>query len=206
MLIRPVERGFEPVLTPSARFQHAPSCAVFVLGAGGVNTNPDYPMTLRVSPWFWRRLLEGSRLHRLLPQSRLIVSLPGESPVEAKEGFIGEVAELFGLDRDRIVIITEALTTADEARLANDHLSDDEPCFLVTEALHMRRAQQIFEDAGIAVTPAPCGFSKPENPDDPITILDFVPSAGNLGATRGGIHEALGYLWQKITPGREREE
>jgi uncharacterized SAM-binding protein YcdF (DUF218 family) len=58
---------------------------------------------------------------------------------------------------------------------------------LVTHAWHMPRAVAAFEEAGLAVTPAPMGYVLPVQSD----LLEWLPSAHGLQASRQVLRECL---------------
>ena len=68
--------------------------------------------------------------------------------------------------------------------------------YLVTHAWHMPRAVRIFEQAGLAVTPAPSMFSSAESGD--AALLDWLPSAGALKKACLALHEKLGLWWYQV--------
>ena len=59
---------------------------------------------------------------------------------------------------------------------------------LVTQAWHMPRAQQAFERAGFTVTPAPTGFTLPQQRN----LLEWLPTAHGLQSSREVLREWLG--------------
>ena len=62
---------------------------------------------------------------------------------------------------------------------------------LVTSALHMPRARNLFAKAGLNVIPAPTDF---EVIDMPLDILRVLPDAGALEGSAKAFKELLGYL------------
>lgn len=64
---------------------------------------------------------------------------------------------------------------------------------LVTHALHMRRAQRMFEDRGLEVIPAPTGFST----HPPLEWRDFLPSAAGRKLAKPALHEIFGLAWYR---------
>lgn len=62
---------------------------------------------------------------------------------------------------------------------------------LVTHAWHMPRAARSFEQAGIAVSPAPTLFHR-----EPPTPLDFLPKS--YSGARYAIHEWVGFVWYRL--------
>ena len=66
--------------------------------------------------------------------------------------------------------------------------------YLVTHAWHMRRARMAFESAGLAVIPAPTGYSGPL----PLRPIEFMPSAGGLERSWLYMHEIAGLAWYRL--------
>ncbi|MCL6416718.1 YdcF family protein [Aestuariirhabdus sp. Z084] len=67
---------------------------------------------------------------------------------------------------------------------------------LVTHALHMPRAQYVFEKAGFEVVAAPLGYH-PLNTELPVAAL-WLPSVRSLLLSRDALHEWLGMLWYRL--------
>ena len=65
---------------------------------------------------------------------------------------------------------------------------------LVTQAWHMPRAQQAFERAGFDVTPAPTGFTLPQQR----SLLEWLPAARGLQSSRDVLREWLGLLLARL--------
>ena len=79
--------------------------------------------------------------------------------------------------------------TAQEAQAVAEMLSQKAEVLLVTSAFHMPRAQALFQDAGLDVTPWPVDFRASANK---VTPMDFIPSAGGLSGTSAALREFLG--------------
>lgn len=69
--------------------------------------------------------------------------------------------------------------------------------FLVTDAMHMPRAKNIFLSTGLIVIPAPTGF----HAQNALQPHDFLPTAGALKDSHYAMHEWLGLLWYRIRHG-----
>ena len=67
---------------------------------------------------------------------------------------------------------------------------------LVTSAYHIYRAKRLFEKQGFQVTPYKVDYKLAGN--STVTILDFLPSAGNLKLAETGVREILGRLFYLI--------
>lgn len=209
--LRALEPDYPPVLHPVRRLEEvgggsrAEGAWTVVLGTG-YNPNPDYPFTLQAGPVFWGRLLEGARISRALPDGRVLVFVSGAGSPARKRRFIRQAAELVGLDPDRIKMMAQARSTAEEARLAEE-IVGAEPFFLVSEALHLRRAVEEFRHRDLRPIPAPCGYAAPAGGSYP--VLEWLPSSGNLGRARRAVHEVLGRTWgwlRGTVTGRAKEE
>ena len=79
--------------------------------------------------------------------------------------------------------------TAQEAQAVAEMLENGRKIILVTSAFHMPRAQALFQDAGLDVTPWPVDFRASANKT---TLMDFIPSAGGLSGTSAALREFLG--------------
>ena len=79
--------------------------------------------------------------------------------------------------------------TAQEAQAVAEMLDPKAKVILVTSAFHMPRAQALFQDAGLDVTPWPVDFRASANK---VTPMDFIPSAGGLSGTSAALREFLG--------------
>ena len=75
-------------------------------------------------------------------------------------------------------------------------ISPSKRIILVTSAYHMYRAKKLFEKQGFEVIPLKVDFKTAGK--SAITIMDFLPSAGNLAMTEGGIRELLGRIFYLI--------
>jgi uncharacterized SAM-binding protein YcdF (DUF218 family) len=75
--------------------------------------------------------------------------------------------------------------------LAREHIHS---IILVTRALHMRRAQRMFEDRGLEVIPAPTDFST----HPPLEWRDFLPSTEGRKQTASALHEIFGLAWYRL--------
>ena len=197
-LTRAVERGIAPCLDPAHVLHEArPDRSeadgpvyVVVLGTG-FNPVAHYPRNLQVDPGFWSRLSEGVRVHRLLPGSRLVVSLPGEATLAEKEAFLRDVCGTLGVDLASTQLVADARTTADEARLVAE-VAGQTPVFVVSSGLYLRRQTATFLAAGLDAFPAPSALSAPDFAYPSFTILALFPSPENLLMSKRAIRELVG--------------
>jgi len=165
---------------------------VVVLG-GGQRWRPGIPVSSAPEPSSLYRITEGVRLHRGLPQSRLMFSggPPDQTMSTARAG--AQLAEALGVDRANIVIEERPMSTAEEARLARVTLGNA-PFLLVTSAIHMPRAMMLFEREGLHPIPAPTEHHNNGRPG-------LLPSPVRLADANAVAHELLGMAWARIRPG-----
>ena len=147
------------------------------------------PVTGALDPDGLARIVEGVRLARSRPGSRLLVSggaPPGFAP--SALGFAQMAADL-GIERSSVVIMDRALDTSQEARDVAALLGHA-PFILVTSAFHMPRAMRLMHRAGADPVPAPTGQSlyAPPATDG----LGLVPGSRGLRKTEAALHEYLG--------------
>lgn len=193
-LIKNLESESQPLdVTAFKRFYH-----ILVLGGGH---NPDSSSLLehQLNNSSLRRVLEGVRLYRSNPNSKLIMS--GESlklghPSQAE--IQAHVAKTMGIDNDSIISISEPKNTEEEAFFYKRNFeSAKTPIVLVSKALHLRRATFIFARMGFEVYAAPAYFAhKDYNP----TLLWFLFPNFQLILSFGEyLKEVVGYYFLLIT-------
>ena len=171
---------------------------IVVLGTG-FNPDPEMPANSQVSSTFHARLLEGVRIYRNHPGSRLMISVAGQATAEKKVRFIEQMIELLQLDPSRVSMISEAKSTADEADEVV-RLRKNEQVVVVSSAGHMLRAIEIFADKGLDPIPAPSEFWFPRagSPGDQIWPR-WVPSANGINSNHQWLYETAASLWHKIS-------
>jgi uncharacterized SAM-binding protein YcdF (DUF218 family) len=166
-----------------------------VVLASGVAGDPTLPIQLQISHYSRVRLMEGIRLHRLLPGSKIILTggLGFDGPPESTT--LSRVAEELGVAKSDMVLEVESRNTKDHPLYVR-HIVKEEPFILVTSAFHMPRAMKLFVKQGLAPIPAPAGpwkpakeFWSPEN---------LFPTASGLRLAELAYHEYMGLTWAWI--------
>ncbi len=142
------------------------------------------------------RLRYGARLHRRLGLPILVTGGTlnpdrrplGELMAETLEDDFGLVA------RWREI---ESRNTYENAVLSSRMLqrAGIGSVYLVTHALHMKRAREVFAATGLDVIPAPVGVHDPKRRWAP---EDFIPSAHGLAGSTAAIYELLGRVWYRF--------
>ncbi|MFK7807954.1 MAG: ElyC/SanA/YdcF family protein [Saprospiraceae bacterium] len=171
---------------------------VLVLG-GGFTNDTSLPPNSRLASNSLTRVVEGIRVHRLLPNSKLIFS------GKAKKGEIS-IAETMratalslGVDSTDILMMTEPSTTAKEADYyLENHHNDSTQLIIATSALHMPRAMLTFEKRGIEAIPAPTNHTgKGRLARSSEGWWGF--SSGNMRKIEKALREMLAIRYEKMT-------
>jgi uncharacterized SAM-binding protein YcdF (DUF218 family) len=189
LLLGTLEFTYPPVHDPKDLGTKVRWVAVLAAGYSG---EPDLPVTSRPSATSLARLLEGIRLHRLLPGSKLVVS------VETHPSSVRDAAELIqalGVAKDQAVLVPGASDTHDEADLFHETIGA-EPFLLVTSASHLPRAVAIFQARGMNPLPAPTHYLI--RPSEMYQNW-FPPSARAMERTERAVYEYLGFTWRLIS-------
>ncbi|WP_417910145.1 YdcF family protein [Candidatus Electronema sp. PJ] len=168
---------------------------VVVLGSSHIS-DPGVPETGQLGTASLYRLFEGIRLHRELPESWLVVSGGvNQEDSLANAVVVGRTARQLGVDGGRLVIEDRPRDTVEEARFLKPLLKDA-PFVLVTSAAHMRRAMQVFQDAGLKPLAAPTDFILKDQ--QRLSSSNLLPSCFNLQLSQQVMYEWLGSLWSCV--------
>jgi uncharacterized SAM-binding protein YcdF (DUF218 family) len=187
LLLWPLERSYAPIPVSSIRKDIR---TVVVLG-GGAKENRSLTPEDRLSDASLKRLLEGIRICRHLPEARLILSggdYHGATPVA---GIMNEVAMDHGVAPSRLVLEESSRDTREQARLLSIILGPA-PFYLVTSANHMPRSMALFRKVATRPVAAPTDFPALW---EPFRVTTLFPQAGALGKTESAFYEYLGLLW-----------
>ncbi|ETW96345.1 MAG: hypothetical protein ETSY1_26960 [Candidatus Entotheonella factor] len=197
-----LERQSLPLYTavPATVPANLPEATWILVLSSGHTIDTSLPATSQLSLQSLARLVEGIRLHRLLPNSKLLLSggivMNGRSNGEV----MAVAAQELGVSKEAIVVGPLALDTPQEAAQLHNILGDA-PFVLVTSALHMQRSAALFTKLGMQPVPSPAAYvTKDVDQDDetPPAPGNFFPQAHMLDASTRGVHEYLGTLWAKL--------
>ncbi len=174
------------------RLQKQEHVRVLVLGGGHANA-PGLPPNDQLSNIALGRLVEGIRLYRQLPGSKLVCSgYSGSSRIPQAE-VMAQTAVLLGVPpADTLMIKTPAHTEA-ESLDYTARFGKETPFILVTDALHMPRAMFWFRQAGQHPIPAPTNHSI--KPDPERRSFLFKPSIRKIDMTDRLLHEWAGTIY-----------
>lgn len=190
-LLKPLETRYPPMMNPSS---HKDVRWVVVLGGGHISDS-RLPTTSQLTDSSLVRLVEGIRLYRMLPGSRLILSGGGAFDPVPNAELMAEVARSVGVREEDMVLETDSRDTEDEARLIK-HIVKGDDFFLVTSASHMPRSIRLFRSVGTNPIPAPTGHRARQG--ERVGPGVFFPSARSLVKTQKAMHEYMGLVWAKI--------
>jgi len=164
---------------------------VVVLGNAHVS-DPGLPESAKVSSASLYRLVEGIRIYRQLPGTRLIISGGINLDPVANAVMVSCIAQQIGINRQEIIVEDRPRDTFEEAELLQPLLGKA-PFVLVSSAAHMPRAIRLFQHFDMSPLPAPTDFILKDRPHAAIDTL--LPSCGNLEISKRVIYEWLGEVW-----------
>jgi uncharacterized SAM-binding protein YcdF (DUF218 family) len=195
-LVTPLERAYPALLHPEAlsRQGQNPGSApvwIVVLG-GGHNSDPQLPPNSQISQAALGRVVEGVRLYRAIPGSKLLVSGGGAFDPVPEARVMAEIALSLGVKSQDLILENASRDTADQAAIIAAMLHG-QPIILVTSAAHMPRAMALFAKRGIHPIPALADYlyRVPQGTGPG----KYFPNAGSLGQTETALHEYLGLAW-----------
>jgi uncharacterized SAM-binding protein YcdF (DUF218 family) len=144
------------------------------------------------------RLEAGIELWQLKKASYLIFTggrIPWENQSEVEGAALRRIAVARGVPADKILVTGEVGHTDDEAHAVAAMIRERgwSKIILVTTAWHMPRAARLFRKAGVDIVPFPVDYRF--DPQSPLTILDFLPSAHGLANTELALREIYGHLF-----------
>ena len=194
MLISTLENKYKPLLDISS-FKKDSLIYIMVLG-GGHTFNEELPSNNQLAGNALGRLVEGIRLHRLLSNSKLIVSgWAGSQPITQAE-VMANTAILLGVDSADIYLLKKPTTTHEESKEYAKRFSNTQKLILITDAAHLPRAMKLFHKQGINPIPSPTNhiFKKRNT----FRFIECLPSASNISKFEYATHEYIGMLWSYI--------
>lgn len=191
LLVSHLENQFE-VASPNELNDFNHPVDILVLG-GGHSNDERLPSTNQLSEVALTRLVEGIRLHRQLPNSRLITSgAVGEEGIPQAE-VLKRAAILLGVEEKNIQTQTLPKNTWAEATEYKRIFGDSAQLILVTSATHMPRAVKLFRKAGLTPIAAPTNHlikkGKHRNP------WLWMPSSKHINKLECAVHEYVGMVW-----------
>jgi uncharacterized SAM-binding protein YcdF (DUF218 family) len=194
-LLTPLESRYPPLLNPeSVSWGQTDSTSpkwIVVLGGGHVS-DPRLPANSQISTVALGRVVEGVRLYKAIPGSKLLLSGGAVFDPVPEAELMAQIAGLLGVKPQDILLEKDSRDTADEAELIAKIVGKGR-FILVTSAVHMPRSMALFRKRGMQPIPAPTDFlvreGRGSGPDS------FFPGAGILWEDQAAVHEYLGLVW-----------
>lgn len=191
-LIKPLESRYPAMLQVD---QSAGIKWVVVLGYG-VSPDKRLPPNSQLCSGALARLVEGIRLHKALPETRIILSGAPPSQGVSEAEAMARSAMFLGVDRQKLVLDSTSKDTEDQARLIKQMVGSDR-FILVTSAFHMPRSVALAQKQGLHPIPAPADHTIREGTGT-ISPGALFPSSGSIAAIELAVHEYLGIAWAKM--------
>lgn len=168
---------------------------IIVLG-GGHGFDDRLPANSLLSDNARGRLMEGIRLHRQLPNSKLILSGFSSSGGTTQAEMLQKSAVSMGVDKTNTILQKEPGNTYEEAEIYTETYDNTYPVILVTNAAHMQRAMNVFLHFGADPLASPTNYRLKGSRK---YIWAGLPSMSNIENLRVGINEYVGILWYRLT-------
>jgi uncharacterized SAM-binding protein YcdF (DUF218 family) len=195
-LLTPLERRYPAVLHPEkiswgGHPVEASPRWIVVLG-GSHLSDPRLPPNSQISGAALGRVVEGVRLYKAIPGSKLLLSggIVFDPVPEAQ--VMARIAVLLGAKPQDIVLEPDSRDTAEEAAIIAKMIGR-EKFILVTSAIHMPRAMALFKKCGMRPIPAPTDYL--DRQPQGFSPGAFFPRATYLGQVETAVHEYLGLAW-----------
>jgi uncharacterized SAM-binding protein YcdF (DUF218 family) len=194
-LLLPLEQRYPALLHPETVSWGPNSSAspkwIVVLGGGHVS-DPRLPANSQISAAALRRVVEGVRLYKAVPGSKLLLSGGVVFDPVPEAEVMAQIAVLLGVKSQDIMLESDSRDTADEAKIIASMIGR-EKIILVTSAAHMPRSMALFRRRGLDPIPAPTDFGTSAIPS--FGPARFAPGVESLGQTQVALHEYLGLAW-----------
>ena len=194
LLQRPFEFASPPLDSKAIQDLPREDSVIVILGGGTTLGAIEYPDHETLSPMSLLRSRYGVRLARStgLPLGVSSGKSAGAKISEAKlmRNFIeNEMRQPVLFSEEKSLDTRQsALYVAKRLQTLKIH-----SVVLVTDALHMPRAQRAFESAGLRVIPASMNFHSTA----PRDVMDFLPSIFGMSLTQAAAYELLGQIWYR---------
>lgn len=193
LLVKNLESKYEPIdLTKidTSKMYH-----IFVLG-GGHTIASHLPASDQLEKGSLARLIEGIRIYRLLPHSKIICSGQSTNSAISQAQLVAQTALDLGVNKNDLLLFHTTSNTLDEARQYKDSLyAPNINVVLVTDAIHMKRATECFEHYHISTQADPTNhrvkFYRKNHTQNFTILLD------NFEFFNHAVHEYVGSIYMK---------
>lgn len=159
-----------------------------VVLAAYADDDQNLPLSSRVNGSAAFRLMEAVKIHREIPESKIIIS-----GSERVAGVMKEVLVSLGMNETFILTDNGASNTSGSAQNVRKMVGEKR-VVLVTSAGHMPRSMMVFRKAGMEPIPAPTDYLTFKN----YMAISYLPSPLHLQNSDLAVHEYVGILWYRL--------
>lgn len=155
VLVRSVEANFQQL--NAKNFKPNETYTILILGSG-YTQNDHLSYTSQLNENSLSREIEGLRISKNIANATIVTSgFGGDYDLTHADVMKKSLIEL-GLTAPKIYTLNKPKTTFEEAEAYLKKFGKQTTCIIVTDAMHMPRAIEIFKDQGIKVLAAPTNF------------------------------------------------
>ena len=193
-ILTPLEGRYPALLHPETLVWQGEANAtspkwIVVLGGGHVS-DPRLPVVSQISQPALGRVVEGVRLYKAMPGSKLLLSGGGVYDPVPEADVMARIAVILGVSPQDISLERNSRDTEAEAVIIAKMVGGKK-FILVTSAAHMPRSVALFKKHGLKPIPAPADYRvKEAQGADPTR---FFPEVGALRQVETAWHEYLGW-------------
>jgi uncharacterized SAM-binding protein YcdF (DUF218 family) len=191
-----------------------PAADVIVVLGGGTES-PQYPRPMVEINAAGDRVIYAAELYKQGKASFILVSGGNIPSLDARTTTPAEdmslILTMLGVPQEVIWLQPNSANTAQDALYCSQLLKDSgiSRVILVTSAIHMPRAVQLFTGAGIDVTPAPVDYTVTQEVWDNLwggnwqeMVISAMPNASSLAQTTNAMKEYIGMFVNSIKDAR----
>lgn len=169
---------------------------ILVLG-GGYTNDPSLPATSQLGSTVALRMMEGLRVYRTLPGSKVVTSGAALDKSRSQAEAVADAAVTLGVAPADTFHLPNTLTTEHEAAMYVKRFGTETPVIIATSALHIPRAMFWFQHFGVTtIIPAPCDHLVKNDPET--TSFRWWPGLKKGMVLNKVIHETVGLWWGKL--------
>lgn len=168
---------------------------ILVLGSGQTNdTTLTHLNRLGNAALF--RLTEGIRIHKILPNSKLVFSGYSNGKKITQARMLSLAAIELGISPADTLQLAKPSNTEEEVLAFKNRFGLKKNLIIVTSAVHMPRALNLFNDQGLNCFPAPTFNYAKRDHDESIKL--FTPTFRKIEMMEKSIHEYVGIGYIKL--------
>ena len=164
---------------------------ILMLGSG-VNLDKRLPATSQLGNAAIGRFIEAIRINRLIKNSIIVSSGNSMLGLETQASVVKRAAVVMGVDSNNVERLDNPSTTKEEADALLQQYGNNIKLILVSDAMHLPRAMQLFEKIGFQPIAAPTNYRAPAGSRR--GWFDWWPTTVNMNLMDIVMHEYLGRL------------